>query len=102
MEQHGSETYERLASRHAQELGEAMGYPEFAFDAFSKEMADCEYHERELGCYEVLVRFGRLRYSDGKGEADYLAELGLGEAGAEAYYRAKADYLRACREDGRL
>lgn len=96
------ETYSQIKARFLHEVAVMMRDEEYAVAAFLFEMHSIGYHSSQQPDFDVLSRFGSVERDESKVADDYLDELGAAEKTRIAYHRAKADYLRACFEDGRL
>lgn len=81
-------------------LPELMKNPVFAFDAFYYEMCNHEFAINTQGSWDVCSCFGECEYSNDKGGAEYLSEMGYGDDTINAYYAAKAQYFRDAEENG--
>lgn len=79
-------------------LPELMKNPVFAFDAFYYEMCNHEFGINWQGSWDVCSCFGECEYSNDKGGAEYLAEMGYGEDTINSYYAAKAQYFKDAEE----
>lgn len=79
-------------------LPELMKNPVFAFDAFYYEMCNHEFGINWQGSWDVCSCFGDCEYSNDKGGAEYLAEMGYGEDTINSYYAAKAQYFKDAEE----
>lgn len=80
-------------------LPELMKDPSFAEDAFYYEMCNHEYGINWQGDWDVCSCFGDCEYSEDKGGADYLTEMGYGQETVDAYYLAKRRYFKAAEEN---
>lgn len=80
-------------------LPKLMKDPAFAADAFFYEMCNHEYGINWQGDWDVCSCFGDCEYSEDKGGADYLTEMGYGNDTISAYFQAKKDYWKAAEEN---
>lgn len=80
-------------------LPELMKDPSFAEDAFYYEMCNHEFGINWQGSWDVCSCFGECEYSNDKGGAEYLLEMGYGQETVDAYYQAKRRYFKAAEEN---
>lgn len=79
-------------------LPELMKDPAFAESAFFYEMCDHEYGINWQGDWDVCSCFGGCEYSEEKGGADYLTDMGYGNDTISAYFLAKKRYYKEAEE----
>lgn len=75
-------------------ITDLMKDPVFAFDAFYDEMCNHEFCINTQGSWDVCSCFGVCEYSEDKGGAEYLSEMGYGDDTINAYCATKAQYFR--------
>lgn len=80
---------------------ELLKDPEFAYSAFYYEMGNHEYHINNYqGNWDVISCFAKVKYCDDDWNLEnYFRQLDWPEETKEAYKKARADFLKAAREN---
>lgn len=66
----------------------------YMYTAFLHELWNHEYIINWQGDWDVFSCFGRVKYADNKGPADYMNELNFNDDQKRAFYDARADYRK--------
>lgn len=66
----------------------------YMYKAFLHELWNHEYIINWQGDWDVFSCFGRVKYDDNKGPAEYMDELKFNDEQKKAFYDARADYRK--------
>ena len=94
---HDAETAEKIDSLYKklqEEREKSETSYKYMYKAFLHELWNHEYIINWQGDWDVFSCFGRVKYGDNKGPAEYMDELKFNDEQKKAFYDARADYRK--------